>query len=130
MMSSACPVCGTDWTPPGPCGICGHRTFRELRLCREDGVIITMGRLATKIGSRWARRNFGDDGRFWDEDCQMTFEPHSEGWFLVPNPAAVNETLLNGTTLTERLDVQSGMVISVGRAARGVQKTTFTIQLD
>ena len=109
--------------------MCGHRSFRELRLIREDGEIIPMGRLATLVGRLWAQRTLGEDGRFWDPERQMTFEPHPDGWFLVPNPSAPNETLLNGATLIERVDLEQGMVISVGRAARGVQKTPFSIQL-
>jgi hypothetical protein len=47
----------------------------------------------------------------------------------VPNPTAKNETLVNGAAVTERVDLQDGMVLGVGRAAKGVVKTPVTVQL-
>lgn len=110
--------------------MCDHCELRELRLVRDNGAVIAMGRLAMKAGNRWARSAFGEDGRFWDADFQMIFEPHPGGWFLVHNPSAANETLVNGAPLADRIDLQAGMMISVGRAALGIQKTPFTVQFD
>lgn len=125
-----CPNCGTEgWRPTEACAMCGHRTFRELRLVRADGNVIALGRLKTSLAQAWAQRMLGEDGRFWDKDLQLTFEPHADGWQLVPNPAASNETLVNGVAVTERVDLQEGMVLGVGRAAKGVVKTPVTVQL-
>jgi hypothetical protein len=109
--------------------MCGHRAFRELQLVREDGATVPLGRLKATLNRTWALRMLGEDGRFWDNDNQLTFTPHAEGWFLVPNPGAPNETLVNGTTATTSVDVRDGMVIGVGRAARGIVKTPFTTRL-
>lgn len=131
-MSTAvsCPHCGSDgWRPTEPCGMCGHRAFRELRLVRADGSVVALGRLKASLAQAWAQRMLGEDGRFWDKDLQLTFEPHPDGWYLVPNPAASNETLVNGAAVTERVDLQDGMVLGVGRAAKGVVKTPVTVQL-
>ena len=130
-MSTVCPECGSaDWRPQEPCSICGHRAVRELRLVRADGAVISLGLLRAPLAQAWARVMLGEDGRFWDTNLQLTFEPQSDGWYLVPNLAAKNETLINGIAVIERVDLQEGMVLGVGRASSGVVKTPLTVRFS
>lgn len=128
-MSPSCTNCGSPgWSQPGPCGICGFRAFRELSLITNDGLSVAIGRLETPVGRSWAARFFGDEARYWDSP-QMTFEPWESGWRLLPNCAAANATLLNGITVSEPVELEDGMVLSVGNETKAIQKTPMRIKL-
>ena len=131
MSETICPHCGcVGWVHPGPCGFCGHSEWRALRLLREDGHVLPIGRLETPVGRSWARRMFGDDARFWDEGCQMTFVPQGTGWLVRHNPAAANETLLNGRAVSGDVELEDGMVVGVGRESKGIVKTPMSVRLE
>lgn len=78
-------------------------------------------RLVT-ILSRGAVRALGDDARFWDDQMQLTLEPDGGDWYVVPNPSAPNETLLDGRKIVGRTRLLDGAELSVGREARRLRK--------
>jgi hypothetical protein len=49
-------------------------------------------------------------------------------WILSPDPAATNETLLNGETLTRPRALRQGDRIAVGRQAKGIAKLPLTVR--
>jgi hypothetical protein len=85
-------------------------------------------RIPTPVGASLVSA-FGDDARFYDSSAQYTLSPSEGGWVIAPNTAAVNETLLNGTTLKAPTLLQGGDVIAVGREAKGVEKLPLTVRM-
>lgn len=123
-----CPSCGTTGNAVGAqCRGCGHQLVPDLALVRDDGEVIVSS-ISLSANQTWARRMLGDEGRFWDTDWQMRFERQPDGWLLIANPAAPNETLLNGATVVTNTRLKGGDVVSVGRAAKGVSKTPVTVR--
>ena len=84
--------------------------------------------IPTKIGSRMAKV-FGEDAKFWDNNCQFTVDNSSGGWQLVPNASAANETLINGKAIKGPTPLKSGDVVGVGRESKGVVKTPLTVEI-
>ena len=131
-MSDSCPNGGCPgWVEPGPCGIGGYSVLPTLQLETADGRRIAIGRLATRLSRDWARANrLGDDSQFWDAQWQMSLEPRGERWVALPNPAAANESLADGATLTSERDLSDGLVLGVGRASKGIVKTPLIVRLQ
>jgi hypothetical protein len=73
-------------------------------------------------------RSLGADAQFWDER-QCTIQLGADGtWIVIPGQGTVNETLLNGTTLTQPRALSEGDVLAVGRSAKGISKLPLTVQ--
>jgi hypothetical protein len=85
-------------------------------------------RIRTDIAASLVTR-FGEDARFYDASAQYTLSRSEGGWVIIPNAAAVNETLLNGKALVSETLLRDGDVIAVGREAKGVQKLPLTVHL-
>jgi hypothetical protein len=49
-------------------------------------------------------------------------------WILSPNPAATNETLVNGEALTRPRALRQGDRIAVGRQVKGIAKLPLTVR--
>ena len=109
-MSWKCPKSGTENQDP------------------EQGEYLLM-RIKTDIGKALCKR-FGPDSEFWTNP-QFTCEPppldEDEGWQIVPNTGAKNETLLNGRAITSPQIVKGGDVLSVGRESKGVIKLPLLV---
>lgn len=70
--------------------------------------------------------HFGSDSQFM-ESVQFILERHEDGWFLIPHSPTRNETILNGRRQCERVRLQQGDVLGVGREEKGVVKLPLTV---
>ena len=70
---------------------------------------------------------FGPDSQFADSEFQYELTPEGEGWCVVPNAHAKNETLLNGHSLNDKATLSNGDQISIGREAKGVSKLELKV---
>jgi hypothetical protein len=95
-------------------------------LTTEDSRVLDFN-LGFRFNQAWARGLFGDDGRYWDHTQQMSIEKRDDGWYVVPNDAAGNETLVDGRRITEPTKLAAGQVIAVGREAKGIEKTRLKV---
>jgi len=95
-----------------------------IELLGNDGRSIKIS-VRTELGKAVVRQ-LGPEGEFW-EDRQCVLE-RSTGrqWIVSPVPGTVNETLLNGKTLTAPHALLQGDVIAVGREAKGLSKLPLT----
>ena len=100
----------------------------ELTLVTETGKSIRV-RITTRL-NKHVLRECGPDAQFVDTtfQCELVHKDE-EGWHVVHNPSATNETLLNGRSLTEAATLSNGDILSVGREAKGVSKVPLTIKL-
>lgn len=81
----------------------------------------------TELGKALARQ-FGPDGEFWD-NRQCVLERNSRRqWVVSPVTSTINETLVNGRTLTAPHALKQGDLIAVGRQAKGVIKMPLTVR--
>jgi hypothetical protein len=69
---------------------------------------------------------FGSDSQFM-ESVQFILDRQEDGWFLIPHLPTRNETILNGRQQTERVRLEEGDVVGVGRESRGVVKLPLTV---
>lgn len=69
-----------------------------------------------------------DADRYWDSSHQATVERRGLEWWLLPNPAAANETMLNGAKVVEPVKLSQGDVLAVGREAKGITKAPVTVE--
>src|SRR5262249_3894952 len=84
--------------------------------------------VSTRIG-RHLVRPLGDDARYFD-DVQFTVDRDDEGWAVVPDDKATNETVLNGKKITNRTRLKAGDVLAVGRESKGILKLPMTVRFD
>jgi hypothetical protein len=80
------------------------------------------------VNSGWAGR-FGEDARFMDSVRQFALERRADGWWVVPNTGATNETLLNGKALAAPARLAEGDVLGVGREAKGIVKLPIQVSV-
>ena len=85
--------------------------------------------ISTKL-SAFLVRQFGEDSQYWDEDWQMTTEKRKDGWYLLPNGSATNETVLNGMAVTSPTRLCDGDVIGVGRESKGIVKLPLKVHIS
>jgi hypothetical protein len=62
----------------------------------------------------------------WDHS-QLVLERDDSGWFVAPRDGTRNETMLNGKRVKERMKLNSGDILGVGREAKGVVKLPLTV---
>ena len=84
--------------------------------------------ITTKL-SKYSVRQFGEDSQYWDSDWQMTVEKREEGWFIIPNTAAKNETILNGKAISSPTQLSAGDEVGVGRESKNIVKLPLTVTL-
>ena len=125
---SDCPNCGSPWDGDS-CSICGHSLRQTLSLAKEDGQAIAMGLLKLDLNQAWAKRKLGEDGQFWDKNLQFSLEPRNQNWLVIPNPSATNETMVDGVAIITEVILTDGMILSVGKQAKGIQKTPLIVRL-
>ena len=82
-----------------------------------------------KLNQGWADQ-FGDESRFWAKDWQFHLEKREDGWFVVPNESAPNETMLNSKKITTPQKLSSGDVLGVGREAKGIVKSPMRVEIE
>lgn len=94
------------------------------------GQSIRVGLTKRNINARWMSQYVGDDSKFWAQDAQLDFvREGTNQWFVVPNPSATNDTILNGRKITDRTPLNNGDVLGVGRESKGIIKTPITIEI-
>ena len=99
-------------------------TTNRIQLVAGAGQSLPVG-IRTEIGKALLRR-FGRDAEFWD-DAQCIVERRPDGqWIVSPRAGTVNETLLNGSTLTMPRALNDGDVLAAGRSAKGIVKLPLT----
>lgn len=106
----------------------GADTDGVLRLTGPGGDSADL-RLTTRLQQSSVRR-FGDAARFWDNNWQATLQKRSDGWYVVPNPGAPNDTLLNGKKIVSGKKLRAGDELAVGRAAKGIVKLPLTVSFE
>jgi hypothetical protein len=95
-----------------------------MQFVAASGKTLKIG-IRTVIGKA-VLRSFGSEAEFWD-DAQCTIERRADGqWVIRPGTGTVNETLVNGATLTEPRPLNEGDVIAAGRSAKGISKLPLT----
>ncbi len=115
-------------TPPEapPVAAPADTTSGQLVLSSAEGSLAL--NITTRLNGR-GMRALGADSRFWDNDWQLTLERTASGWNVLPNPAAPNETLVNGTPVTAATSLNHGDVLAVGRAAKGIAKLPLNVRI-
>ena len=83
--------------------------------------------MKTIIG-RTVCRQFGDDSQFWT-DPQFTLERDEEGWMVIPNTGAKNETMLNGKAIASDQILKDGDELAVGRESKGIIKLPLGVKI-
>ena len=111
---------------PHPPGAVARTTLTSSRIKLVDpgGRSLPIG-IRTEIGKALLRP-FGAEADFWD-DRQCVVERRADGrWIVSPSPGTVNDTLLNGATLTTPQPLSDGDVLAVGRSIKGISKLPLT----
>lgn len=115
--------------PPATGGVAAaaDATSGQLVLSSAEGSSLALN-ITTRLNGR-GMRALGADSKFWDNDWQLTLERTASGWNVQPNPAAPNETLVNGAPVTSATALNSGDVLAVGRAAKGIAKLPLNVRI-
>ena len=119
------PATGRVVRPPAIDAVAKARlTSGRIHLVGSGGRSLLIG-IRTEIGKALLRP-FGAEAEFWD-DRQCVVERRPDGrWIVSPAPGTVNDTLLNGATLTAPHPLNEGDVLAVGRSAKGISKLPLT----
>ncbi|MFV8756602.1 FHA domain-containing protein [Nannocystaceae bacterium ST9] len=122
-----CLSCGSLNEPSSAfCATCGAAFEHPLCLIAEGGRGFSFS-IDFRVNQAWAAA-LGEDGRLWDRSWQMQFIKRENRWYVVPNPRAVNDTLLNGELLTTEAPLHVGDVVAVGRASKKIVKTPLQVE--
>ena len=122
------PECGQPgYVSSGPCEYCGYKEAYALQLTTQDGKSATFNISRFHLNKDWAKIYFGDERRFWDDKNQFSIKKDNADWYVVPNPSAPNETLVNGIAQTAETLLQEGDRIAIGRQASGIEKTILYV---
>jgi serine/threonine protein kinase len=98
----------------------------SIELSGPDGRSLRVG-VRTELGKGLVRQ-FGPDGEFWaNRQCVLERDSRRQ-WVVSPIGEAVNETLVNGETLTMSRPLRQGDLIAVGRRAKGIVKMPLTVR--
>ena len=97
----------------------------SLQLVGPDGRSIQI-RVRTELGKALVRP-LGPEGELWDNHQCVVDRTSARQWVVSPVAGAVNETLLNGVTLTAPHTLRDGDRIAVGRQAKGIVKMPLTV---
>lgn len=99
------------------------------RLVLTHGCTRSEYNVSTDLNNRGVAR-FGSDCRYWDTERQLKLQRRDDGWYVIPNPGAPNETLLNGKAIVAARRLNSGDTLAVGREAKGIQKLSLTVSME
>ena len=97
-----------------------------LELTGPDGRSVRIG-ICTELGKALMLQ-FGPDGEFWDNRQCVLERNAGRQWIVSPVAGTINETLVNGETLTAPKLLRQGDLIAVGRQAKGVIKMPLTVR--
>jgi serine/threonine protein kinase len=112
---------------PPPRGSAGEPIMSDgVELLGPDGRSLRIG-VRTELGKGLVRQ-FGPDAEFWDNRQCVLDRDSRQQWVVSPVSGAVNETLVNGETLTKPRPLRQGDVIAVGRSAKGILKMPLTLR--
>jgi hypothetical protein len=126
-----CKECGTSGNVEGErCRVCTYLPVSPKLVLRTPAGREAHFAVGCPLNRAWARTFVAEDSQFWDSENQVTIQRTADGWFARPNPAAVNETLLNGVPLVESALLREGYRLAVGRASKGIEKSPFTVSFD
>jgi serine/threonine protein kinase len=117
----ASPSAGTP-PPSAPAALVAD----AIELSGTDGRTLRIG-VRTDLGKALLRQ-FGPDAEFWDNRQCVIERNSARQWILSPDPAATNETLVNGEALTKPRLLRQGDRIAVGRQAKGIAKLPLTVR--
>jgi serine/threonine protein kinase len=108
-------------------GLLGEPIMSDrIELSGPDGRSVRVS-VRTELGKGLVRQ-FGPDGEFWDNrQCVLERDARRQ-WVVSPIGEAVNETLVNGETLTMSRPLRQGDLIAVGRRAKGILKMPLTVR--
>jgi len=95
-----------------------------IELLGSDGRSLRIS-VRTELGKAVVRQ-FGPDGEFWDNRQCVLERGAGRQWVVSPVPGTVNETLVNGKTLSAPRALLQNDVIAVGRQEKGVLKLPLT----
>ncbi|HVI80246.1 MAG TPA: protein kinase [Candidatus Acidoferrum sp.] len=99
---------------------------KSLELQTSDGRSLKIG-VRTEL-TRSLLEKLGSDAHYWDQR-QCILDRNSEGqWVLLPVVHTVNETIVNGLTITAPTVLRDGDTIAVGRAAKGILKMPLVVR--
>ena len=126
-----CTKCGTEGNEHDkPCMTCDHVVVPETLILRAGDDKTARLKITSRLNQAWAKRLFGDDARYWDPEHQMTIQHRANGWFVCPNPASANETLLDGARVGDAAELKAGAVLAIGREAKGIAKTPLKVAFE
>ena len=126
-----CIKCGTEGNEDGKaCMTCNHVLVPETLILHAADEKAARLKITSRLNQAWAKRLFGEDARYWDPEHQMTIQHRTDGWFVCPNPAAANETLLDGVRVSDSAELKAGAVLAIGREAKRIAKTPLKIAFE
>ena len=126
-MSWKCKNCGTSNSDGAKkCKICEVWPRRPLRMKAESGGELTLN-MSTVCDQAWALMNIGEDGKYWDKNRQFDLERRSDGWYIVPNVEAVNDTLVDEVRIDSAQRLGPGALVAVGRESKGIKKSPLKV---
>jgi serine/threonine protein kinase len=97
-----------------------------IELLGPDGRSLRIG-VRTELGKGLVRQ-FGPDAEFWDNRQCILERDSRRQWVVSPINGAVNETIVNGKTLTKSHPLRQGDLIAVGRSTKGILKMPLTVR--
>lgn len=97
----------------------------RLILRSADGEELSFG-IPMEVG-RTLCRQLGPESEFWSEPQFHVERDEAGAWYVVHNPKATNETLLNGKKIAGRTKLSANDVLAVGVEARSVAKLPLTV---
>ena len=95
-----------------------------IELVGSAGQKLSIG-VRTELGKAVVRQ-FGADSEFWDDRQCVLERGAGRQWIVSPIAGTVNDTLINGLTLSAPRALVQGDVIAVGRQQKGVLKLPLT----
>ena len=98
----------------------------SIELIINDQVALSI-KSDTEIGKQQLQ-SFHPEAHYYS-DPQFKLFKTDAGWHIEHDETAINETIVNGVKLTDPVLITDGMVISVGNAAKGIQKLPIVFKL-
>lgn len=102
----------------------GSRSFGAISLTTVLGSL--NANIETVIGNRALRSIGGEDAQFASSN-QFTLFKEKDGWYVLPNVSAVNDTLLNGRKIVSQMKLEPNDVLAIGKEAKGIVKLPMKI---
>lgn len=102
-------------------------SLSRVELLSGGNVVLAM-QIDTAVG-RPMLKAAGDDARFVSDPQFRIHRDAEKSWCISPVGGTHNETIVNGKPLTSLVRLSNGMRISVGNAAKGIEKLPLTVRL-